>query len=196
MERTVYFRAFEPEDANSFYIWQNDDQTNALTVGLNRKKSRADVQAWVDSKITHNPFCVYWAICSKETNQIIGYTCLTEIHYINSSANFGAIVIGDKDYRDGFAWMETYLFVMEYAFDSLNLNRLYGYSLLGHKTSNYAEDLFFLQREGLLRQAAYKNGRYYDISCVSILRGEYFMHKELGDYEYKAILKRLRSIRK
>jgi len=197
MEKTVFFRAFEEEDIDAIYRWRNDDELNKMTVGLNRKICRDDIAKWVRSKMPHNPFEVYWAICANdETKKIIGYTQLTEIHFINSSANFSGILIGDKDYRDGFAWLETYLFIMEYTFERLGLNRLHGSSIIGHKDTNNMGKLLLWTKEGVMRQAVYKNGRFYDVSLSSILKEEYFDNKSKELYEFKAILKRLREIRK
>lgn len=197
MEKTVFFRAFEEEDIDAIYQWKNDDELNKLTVGLNRKVCRDDVAKWVRSKMPHNPFEAFWAICANdETKKIIGYAQLTEIHFINSSANFSGIMIGDRSYQDGFAWLETYLFIMEYAFERLGLNRLYGSSIIGHKDSNNIGRLLLWTREGIMRQAVYKNGRFYDEAISSILRAEYFDNKSKGLYELKAILKRVRELKK
>lgn len=197
MEKTVFFRTFEEEDIDAIYRWKNDDELNKMTVGLNRKICRDDVAKWVRARMPHNPYEVYWAICANdETKKIIGYAQLTEIHFINSSANFSGIMIGEKDYQDGFAWLETYLFVMEYAFERLGLNRLYGTSILGHKETNNIGKLLLWTREGVMRQAVYKNGRFYDAGIGSILKQEYFQNKSNGQYEMKAILKRLREMKR
>lgn len=197
MEKTVFFRTFEEEDIDAIYQWKNDDELNKLTVGLNRKVCRDDVAQWVRSKMPHNPYEVFWAICANdETKKIIGYTQLTEIHFINSSANFSGIMIGDRSYQDGFAWLETYLFIMEYAFERLGLNRLYGSSIIGHKDSNNIGRLLLWTREGIMRQAVYKNGCFYDEAIGSILKSEYFDNKSKGLYELKAILKRLREFKR
>ncbi len=196
MEKTVYFRAFEPEDAVYVHKWKNNDELNELTVGLNKKTTMEDDQRWVNSVKDHHPYYAYWAICSVKDDKLIGYASLTNIHYINSSAETGAIMIADPDYNDGTAWIETVLFMFEYAFERLNLHRVYGHSLVGHKISNTVEPLMFMQNEGILRDAAYKNGRYYDLSCAAILRDEYFAHKEAGDFEMMSVIRRLRKIRK
>ena len=195
MEKTIYFRAFEPDDANLIYQWKNDDSLNKLTVGLNRKVCFEDAQQWIKTRKYHNPYEVYRAICAKDTNRMIGYACLTDIHFINSSANTGAIVIGDSQYNDGIAWIETVLFMLEYTFERLNLNRLYGMSLVGHKMSNLMEKLVYMQQEGVLRQAAFKNGKFYDVSFAGILKEEYFMHKENGDYEIFSLIKRIKKLK-
>lgn len=196
MEKTVFFRAFEPEDVNLIHQWKNSDELNEMTVGLNKKTTLEDDLRWLNSIKDHHPYYAYWAICSKETGKMIGYASLVNIHYINSSAETGAILIGDPDYNDGYAWIESVLFLFEYAFERLNLNRLYGKSLVGHKVSNLVEPLMFMKQEGVLRQAAYKNGRYYDVSYAGILKCEYETHKEEGDYNLPAILRRIKQLRK
>ena len=196
MEKTVFFRAFEEEDIDAIYRWKNDDELNKMTVGLNRKICRDDVAKWVRARMPHNPYEVYWAICANdETKKIIGYAQLTDIHFINSSANFSGIMIGDKKYQDGIAWLETYLFIMEYAFERLGLNRLYGDSILGHKESNSIGGVLFWRKEGILRQAVFKNGHYCDLLVGSILKEEYFKAKSEGLYEMKSIFKRIRKRR-
>lgn len=196
MEKTVFFRAFEEEDIDAIYRWKNDDELNKMTVGLNRKICKDDVAKWVRTRMPHNPYEVFWAICANdESKKIIGYTQLTDIHFINSSANFSGIMIGDKNYKDGFAWLETYLFVMEYAFESLGLNRLYGSSIMEHKETNSIGKVLFWKNDGRMRQAVFKNGKYYDLLIRSILKNEYFEHKNNGDYEIRSILKRFRYIK-
>ena len=194
--KTVYFRAFEENDARLIHQWKNDDILNKMTVGLNKKTCYEEDLDWVKSHMYHHPYSAYWAICSIETNQMIGYACLTNIHYINSSAETGAVVIGAPEFRDGFAWIESVLYMFEYAFEKLGLNRLYGVSLMGHKMSNIIGDLMFMQTEGIHRQAAFKNGQFYDLQYNGILKKEYFEHKNLGDYEIRAIIRRLKNIRK
>ena len=196
MEKTVYFRAFEPEDAILIHQWKNSDELNELTVGLNKKTSLEEDLQWVNAHKDHHPYYAYWAICAKDTGKMIGYASLVNIHYINSSAETGAIMIGDPNYNDGFAWIESVLFLFEYAFERLNLNRVYGQSLVGHKISNLVEPLMFMKQEGILRQAAFKNGRYYDISFAGILKSEYYSHKEAGEYELPAVIRRIKKLRK
>lgn len=194
MEKTVYFRAFEEEDANLIYQWMNDDELKKLSTGLNRRICRDEAVEWVKARMRHNPYQVFWAICAKDTDKMIGYACLSDIHYINSSANFSGVLIGDKNYQDGMAWIETYIFIYEYAFERLKLNRLYGSAIDEHKTTMAMRKAMFNTTEGVMRQAAFKNGRYYDVSMSSILRDEYFEHKNAGEYEVMSVLKRLTRI--
>lgn len=191
MEKTVYFRSFEESDAPLIYQWTNDDELKKLSVGLNRRICMDEAVEWVKARMRHNPYQAWFAICAIETKEMIGYMCLTDIHYINSSANFSGIIIGNPNYRDGQAYIESYLFMFEYAFERLNLNRVYGSALLSHKTSVLMAEVMFQKTEGIFREAIFKNGRYYDECVCAILKKEYFEHKENGDFEMSSILNRI-----
>lgn len=194
MNNTVYFRAFEEEDVELIYKWMNDDDLKKMSIGLNRRMCKEETLDWVKARMRHNNYQVFWAICVKDTDKMIGYACLTDIHYINRSANFSGIVIGDKDYQDGMAWIETYLFIYEYVFERLNLNRLYGTAIDEHESTVLMRSVMFSTTEGVMRQAVFKNGRYYNVSISSLLSCEYFQHKNNGDYEMTAVLRRMRKV--
>ena len=191
MEKTVYFRAFEEEDAELIYKWMNDDELKKLSVGVNRRLCRDEALDWVKARMRDDRYNVWWAICAKDSNKMIGYLSLNNIHYINRSAEFGGLIIGDKEYQDGFAWIESYLFLYEYAFERLGMNRVSGNNIVDHSTSSFIGSIFFAQKEGVLRQAYYKNGRFYDAVIGSVLSQDYFAHKAQGDYELDAIMKRM-----
>ena len=191
MEKTVYFRAFEEEDASLLYQWMNDDGLKQLSVGLNKRVCREEVEEWIKARKRHNPYQAWFAICALESNEMIGYMCLTDIHYINSSAYFSGILIGDPNYRDGQAYIESYLFMFEYAFERLNLNRLYGSALADHKLSVTMAEVMYQKTEGVLRQSIFKNGKYHDEVVCAILKDEYYQHKENGDFEMSSILRRV-----
>jgi RimJ/RimL family protein N-acetyltransferase len=195
--KTVYFRAIEPEDAEYIYMWMNDHEMMRDAVGMPRPKSMQECREWAISASKHNPFNYSFAICTNDkSNKIIGYTTLTNIHFINSSVETGAIVIGDRNYRDGITWIESVLYLHYFAFEILHLNRLYGSHLLSQKVSDSITDLFFWQHEGILRQAVYKNGKYHDLSSEALLKDEYFKHKNNGEYTVSSVLERLKVLRK
>lgn len=191
MDKTVFFRAFEEEDADLIYKWMNDHELKKLSTGLNRFMCKEEALDWVKARMRHQDYRVFWAICAFDTGKMIGYASLTDIHYINRSANFSGIVIGDKNYQDGRAWIETYLFVYEYAFERLNLNRMYGHAIDEHPSTSLMRSVMFSTTEGIMRQAAFKNGRYYDVTISSLLKDEYFEHKAKGDYKVSAVMQRL-----
>lgn len=197
MRPTVVFRDFEERDVNFIYRCKNDEKLNSMIVGNFRPFSYEAAHKWVEGCMGDHDTYKFWAICTNdEEKRIVGWVSLSQIDRNNESACFHGIVIGDKDYRDGFAWIETYCFIMEYTFEHLGLNRLYGSSIIGNKQSNIAGELFLFTKEGILREAVIKNGIRYNIRLSSILRNEYLKNKENGEYNLKTILRRLKYIRK
>lgn len=194
--KTVYFRTFEENDYDLIYQWRNDENLNRLSVGLNRKVSRDECREWVKARINPLPYELWWGICSKEDDSLIGYTYLTKIHYINRSAEFGGIVIGDRNYQDGFAWIETYLFVLEYCFDRLNLNRVYGYYISEHTHTKVMSEATYFKIEGVHAEALFKNGKYHDQIDIALLSRDYHMHLSDGHYTESSIIRRLIEIKR
>ena len=79
---------------------------------------------------------------------------------------------------------------MDFVFDRLNINRFSDTAIIDNLQSNKIAEVFFFEREGVLREAIYKNGIYYDLSLMSILSKDYHRHKLAGDYEIKNIIRR------
>ena len=197
MVNTVCFREFEERDIDFIYKCKNDEELNKMIVGQFKPFTYEDAQKWVHGCIGHHDEYIFWAIAiNDDQRRIVGWAALSKIDKVNMSANTHSIVIADPDYNDGIAWLETEFHLLKYAFEDLKLNRLYGISLMGHKMSNQIGELLFFQTEGILRQACYKNGRFYDLQYIGILKDEYFAHKEAGDYDMMKIIRRLRKIRK
>lgn len=197
MNSTVCFREFEERDVDAIYKWKNDEKLSQMIVGQFQPITYEDAQKWVKGCMGHHDNFIFWAICTNDDEKrIVGWAALAKIDKVNQSAETHSIVIADPDYNDGFAWLETEILMFNYAFEVLKLNRLYGVSLVGHKISNQVGELMFMKTEGILRQAIYKNDRFYDLQYDAILKEEYFAHKEAGDYELMAIIRRLKKLRK
>lgn len=197
MEKTVLFRNFEERDIDFIYKCKNDPELNKMIVGHWHPFTREEAEKWVHGCMGEHDTFKFWAIATNDAEQrIIGWISLSQIDKVNQSACYHGLVIGDRAYNDGLAWLESYLFIMKQAFEVFELNRLDGTHLENHKTSRFSIDLFYWTFEGLLRQAIYKDGVFHNLYYVSILKCEYFAHKSSGDYEMKSLLKRLIRLKK
>ena len=194
---TVVFRDFEERDIDFIYKCKNDKRLNSLISGHWHPFTYEEAVKWVHGCMGEHETYKFWAIATNDDEKrIVGWVSLSEIDKANRSACFHGLVIGDEDYHDGFAWIESYLFIYEYAFECLGLNRVYGTRLMEHKQTKAMGIIMFSKREGVLRQAVYKNGQYHDLSIGSLLSSEYFEHKNNGDYEISAIIRRIKKARK
>lgn len=193
--KTVFFRALEPEDAEFVYRWKNDHELMRDAIGMPRPVSMKECRDWIEACTGHDPFNYWFAICLNDgSKRIIGYTGVNNIHYVNSSATCNAIVIGEKECRDGLSWLETNLFIREFVFEKLNLNRFYGSFSETQKTTYLGARLFYARIEGVARQAIWQNGAYHDMLYGALLKEEYLAHKENGDYTVSSLIKRLKTL--
>lgn len=169
--KRVYLRALEPEDYKRSVVWRNDDEIWSMLGGRKYYVSEAYEQKWVNDAI-FNSRDIRLAVCDAETDTYIGNVYLTDIDYVNKSAE-SHILIGDKDYWGKGIATDAYRLLLEYAFEELGLNRIEALvldtntaSIRMHKKCGYME-------EGIKRSSIYKNGTYHNQIILSILRSEY-----------------------
>lgn len=195
--KTIDFRFFEERDIDFIYKCKNDEKLNHMIVGQYHPFTYEEASLWVRNCMKGDRDDLqFWAICTNDDEKkIIGWASISKIDKINRSAFGNGTVIADKDYKDGMAFIETQLYLFKYVFEILKLNRFYGCSLIGNKSSNLVSKLLLMKTEGILRQAVFKNDQFYDLQYDGILRDEYYAYKDAGEYEMKAILKRLKVMR-
>jgi RimJ/RimL family protein N-acetyltransferase len=108
----------------------------------------------------------------------IGNTGLHDVDAVNRTAEFG-IVIGEKDYWNrGYGTKATKL-TLRHGFENLNLNRIYLEVFETNPRAMKAYESAGFMREGILRQAIFKNSRYIDVILMSILQSEWMKQKEM-----------------
>lgn len=184
----VDFREFEERDVDFVLQCKNDAHLNALTVGAYKPMTREEAVRWVHGCMGEHPTYKYWAVCTNdEERRIVGWISLSQIDRVNQSACFHGILIGDPDYRDGSAWIESYLFIFNYTFEVLKLNRLYGSRIETQDLSGIMGRAMHFKNEGVLREAVFRNGQFIDVMLGAVLRSEYLQYKEAGEYAYDKI---------
>ena len=191
MQKTVYFRTFEEEDVDLIYKWMNDDELKELSIGLNRRMSKEECLSWINSRKNHNQYNYFWAICSIKNNKLIGYCSLNDIHYINRTAFMGGIIVGDRETTSTFALYETMIFQLDFAFNQLNMHRVYESYMADHETSRLIGAAMLYKLDGIFREHLYKNGKYHDEVFGSLLQSEYNEYLRRGYYDMRSFSKRL-----
>ncbi|MBQ8672669.1 MAG: GNAT family N-acetyltransferase [Bacteroides sp.] len=191
----IFLRGFQLEDHILINKWRNDPEIQKL-VSTSFKYVSLDIEKeWVRQKMMDNRKDIYLAIClNDESQQMIGYTSLNNIDYINRTVISGGIVIADKKYQDGILRFEVGLKMRELAFLHLNMNRLTAACIKEHFISRVTIEASGYAYEGCRRQAVFKNGTYHDQLCYSLLRDEYFNKLSEGYYTIRAYAKRIKNI--
>ncbi len=130
-------------------------------------------ERWFNAYMEHRSNTVRCAIVEADKpDTILGLVSLCDIDQLSRSCQFH-IMIGDKKQRGkgmgSFALNE----MLRHAFADLNLNRVELYVLPDNEPALALYRKCGFQQEGLLRQYAFKNGRYRDTIVMSVLREEW-----------------------
>lgn len=172
--KKIYLRGIEKEDLKGNYFqWANDSEVTYFMEMGDKPNSLEILEEEYDRSIRSNNEIAF-LIIKKETNNIIGSTGLYSINRICRKAEF-RIIIGEKKYWSKGYGTEVTELIIEYAFDKLNLNKIW----LGGNAKNEGaiksyKNAGFIE-EGVLREEIYRNGTYYDAVRMSILRDEYYV---------------------
>lgn len=192
MEKTVSFRDFEERDIDFIYKCKNDDSLNSMIVGEYHHFTYEEATKWVHGCMGEHETYKFWAVCTNDVEKrIVGWVSLSEIDRMNRSASLYGIVIADPQYRDGFAWIESYLFVYEYAFNQLRLEKVFGEAFTDHILSQSIRKAFYAETIELKERAVFREGKYHDLSKGVMLNWIYKEHFEKGDYDPCKIIRRI-----
>lgn len=170
----IRFRAVERDDVPRYVEWLNDPEVIAGLV-INLPMASWDEMRWFENLSHRDPETRPMAMEAIQPDgswKHIGGVGLEGIEWHNRSASFG-IFIGDKHYWNKGYGSEATRLALKHGFETLNLNRI---SLQVYETNPRAirayEKVGFV-REGVLRQALYRNGKYTNVLVMSVLRSEW-----------------------
>lgn len=169
----IYLRLFEPSDYELTYLWHSDPYIQKMICAPRRVISKEIEKNWVLSKSTNNIKDIYLAICLKENDQMIGWYSINNIDFQNRKCHLGGVVIGEKQYRDGFAHAEAGKLATEYVFNQLNMHKATGSCLSTHIMSRASMEAGGWHFDGVERDAFFKDGQYHTLCHYSILENEY-----------------------
>ncbi len=152
-------------DLEELYVLKNDEETNALIGGFTTGFSREMIRDWILLHI-NAPDEVPYVIQDLGSNKLIGHVGLYKIDYRIRKAEF-AILIGDKEARGKGYGKQCTDYMVRYAFEQLNLNKVELSVLSTNERAIYIYRTYGFETEGVLRQAQYKNGRYHDVILMA-----------------------------
>lgn len=165
---SIYLKDLSIEDITDEYVqWLNEPVVCSFNAHArfpnNAEKTKKYVEETNSSKLV-----ILFAIYDKKKDIHIGNICLNKIDWVNRSAEI-AIIIGNKNYWGKGVGTEAYKLVIKYAFDVLNLHRLYsGMAKVNVGMVKVAEKVG-MKKEGMAKEALFKNGKYLDVVLYGIL---------------------------
>jgi RimJ/RimL family protein N-acetyltransferase len=168
----IYLRPLNPEDLKKGYLkWINNPEINRYLMVGTRPTSFPKLCEYYE-KIMKSDRDVMFAIVVKKTDKHIGNIKIGDIDWINRHANCGRL-IGDKRYWDKGYGTEALRLVIDYAFNTLNLNRVYTGALVDNVGAIKSCERVGMKKEGAFSQYCFIGGEYKDVVQLAITRDRY-----------------------
>lgn len=169
----IFLREICSNDLRTINKWRNDPELIAQLVAPFRYINAETDKSWFDTYMANRESNIRCAICpSISTDEIIGSIGLLNINSINRTADF-YLMIGDKKNQGKKVGYEATMQILKHAFLNLNLNRIELTLLETNKRAMNLYEKVGFKKEGIQRQAVYKNGKYLSLVCMAILREEF-----------------------
>jgi Acetyltransferases, including N-acetylases of ribosomal proteins len=170
----IRLRALEREDIPSCVRWMNDPDVVRYISTCN-PLSMAMEEKWFEKQLQQSQ--MESQILAIETHVglewiHIGNTSLNNFQPVTRSAEFG-IMIGNKEFWHKGLGQETAKLMLKHGFEDLNLNRICLYVFAENLRAIHTYESVGYVKEGVLRQAIYKNGLYNDFVVMSVLHSEW-----------------------
>lgn len=169
--KRVYLRPLSLRDIEGNYIdWLNDPEVNRYNGHHGFPFTVIQAKEYISRASSDT--LVLAAVLVKDDIHI-GNIALQNISFINQSAEF-AILFGEKRYwGQGYA-KEAALLLIGHGYETLNLRRIScGTSAENISMQRLAVSLGFV-KEGIRREASYKNGHFVDIYEYGLMKSEFF----------------------
>lgn len=160
------------QDYESFARWEKDpDVTRYLSFDEDRTYEDVVNEAIRDK---NDPTKMDLTIVYKPTDQPIGRILITRIDRHADSLDVTKLYIGEKEMRGKGYGEEVMKILLAYFFTFMHMERISLDYYTGNKTAQNLYERLGFKPEGVARNATKKNGRYYDLNLMSMLRSEFF----------------------
>lgn len=152
--------------------WLNDwEIVQFLMPGIPLPQTLERETEWFESR-SKDQCNIVFAILALPEKNLIGNCGLNKLDFKNRTALFG-IFIGDKNYWSKGYGTDAVRTILRFAFEQMGLNRveLEVYDFNPRAVRAYEKAGF--RRDGVRREALYRDGKFHDIYLMGILREEW-----------------------
>lgn len=147
---TLLLPRFTQADVDSqYFAWLHDDEVVGHLDAIFSDRSMPALQAYVQQQLAA-PHVHMFTIRVAETGERIGTAKLT-VNTTHNNAGYGYL-IGEKAHWGTAAGMEAQLLLFQYAFETLDIFRIYGGAPLANTKSHFNFRRLGFMKEGVFRK--------------------------------------------
>ncbi len=168
----VYLRAAQKEDAEPFARWSRQE-TETFWVTSRTILSPNDVQHWImEEQKEDPPSDVWFAVCLRENDELIGEVGLIGLDLINRTAETGS-GLGRPEYRGGGYGSEAKHLLLEWTFEQLGLHMVRSFVIFPNTRSAAALRKQGYREAGRFNWAFNRHGTYGNAVVFDLLAEEW-----------------------
>ena len=160
------------EDCTFFDEWEQREDVKEFFIISDNHGYREIVSQFVKSE--NNDEVKLFTITRKPEDEPIGRVILTNINKANDSLDLTKIYIADKENRNKGYGEESIRLILENAFINMHMERVTIDHFVSNEVAHHLYRKIGFRDEGIMRHAGKKNGKYYDLALMSMLRAEYY----------------------
>lgn len=158
-------------DCDLFAEWEIDPKVTQF-FSMNSNRTYEDiVREFVSRELDKTK--LQYTICSKEEIPI-GRIYISRLDDESDSLDITRIYIGEIDNRGKGYGEEALKLILDYGFVNLHMERITLDHFDGNKVAANLYSKIGFKYEGVARNACKKNGKYYDLHLMALLRSEYY----------------------
>lgn len=172
--KNIVLRSLKIEDIEKATLWRNDLELIKLTQGIRFPKTIEMEKAWFDKILNDiSNKNIYFGIDEIVSNEFIGIIQLNNIDYISGTAIWGFILGERTKQRTGYG-IEAQKLLFNYAFNILNIRKIYSYTIAFNKTTlSWLDKIGGFKEEGRLNKQVYFDGDYHDVVIMAFYKEDF-----------------------
>ncbi len=168
--KRIRLRALEFYDGEQLRNWRNDPEI-ANKFFSQDSISSVHQDKWME-KIIERENGFEWIIELISPQTTIGTLGIENIDYRNGHAEYVRHIIDKKYRRQGYAY-EAEMLMLEYAFNYLNLNKIYCKAFCDNKEVVGLHYKTGFKDVGIWKQHIFRDGEHRDVILLEVLRDEW-----------------------
>lgn len=168
--KNIYLRAIDLKDADIIRSWRNDSDADKWFFSYQNISLQMQ-EDWIKN-LSNKKDEINWVICKKGMTNPIGTLALINIDNRNRFAEYARLIIDEKFRSKGFAY-EAETLIIEYAFNYLNLNKIWCQTYVDNKAVIDLHIKTGFKIIGIFKKHIYRVGNYIDVNIMEILREDY-----------------------
>ncbi len=170
--KTVVLREYRREDLPAIRSWINDGETTRYLGGsFRRPQTWEQTEIMLDRRLEGDMGGEGFVIADRESLAYLGQCDLMMIDNVARKAEIAVVLMPEARGRG--AAFEGLSLLLAYAFDTLNLNRLWLRCAAENERALALYERLGFRREGVLREDLFIDGRAQDAVVMGLLRSEF-----------------------